>query len=63
LEAVYAAPFHNKRSKNPADGMEKSFQEIGRLLALVDTPNEPRLVFMGSTGYLDKHKEPEKARL
>jgi hypothetical protein len=32
LEAVYAAPFLNSRSKSPADGMEKSYEEILRLL-------------------------------
>jgi inosine-uridine nucleoside N-ribohydrolase len=33
VEAVYAAPFHNDRSSGPADGMEKSYEEIRRLLA------------------------------
>jgi hypothetical protein len=28
LEAVYAAPFHNKRSEGPADGMEKSYRKF-----------------------------------
>jgi inosine-uridine nucleoside N-ribohydrolase len=28
LEAVYAAPFHNRRSLGPEDGMEKSYAEI-----------------------------------
>ncbi|HOT93523.1 MAG TPA: nucleoside hydrolase, partial [Anaerolineae bacterium] len=30
--ALYAAPFFNDRSTGPADGMEKSYQEILRLL-------------------------------
>ncbi|NRA40538.1 MAG: nucleoside hydrolase [Planctomycetes bacterium] len=30
-QAVYAAPFHNERSDSPADGMEKSYQEIRRV--------------------------------
>jgi inosine-uridine nucleoside N-ribohydrolase len=33
VEAVYAAPFHNDRSRGPADGMRKSYEEILRLLA------------------------------
>ncbi len=33
LQAVYAAPFHNERSTGPADGMEKSYEEIERVLA------------------------------
>ena len=32
LQALYAAPFHNGRSDGPADGMEKSYDEIIRLL-------------------------------
>ncbi len=32
LEAIYAAPFHNKRSSGPGDGMDKSYDEILRLL-------------------------------
>jgi purine nucleosidase len=28
VEAIYAAPFHNRRAASPADGMEKSYQEI-----------------------------------
>ena len=34
LLALCAAPFHNKRSTGPADGMEKSYQEILKLLSL-----------------------------
>jgi hypothetical protein len=33
VEAVYAAPFHNRRSTGPGDGMEKSYDEICRVLA------------------------------
>ena len=32
FEAVYAAPFHNHRSSGPAEGMEKSYEEIERVL-------------------------------
>ena len=32
LEAIYAAPFQNPRSTGPADGMEKSHEEILRVL-------------------------------
>ena len=34
VKALYAAPFLNERSTGPADGMEKSFQEIHKLLKL-----------------------------
>ena len=32
IKALYAAPFFNERSSGPKDGMEKSYQEILRLL-------------------------------
>ena len=32
VQAVYAAPFHNSRSSGPDDGMEKSYEEILRVL-------------------------------
>ena len=32
LEAIYAAPFFNERSRSPGHGMQLSFEEIGRLL-------------------------------
>ena len=32
VEGIYAAPFDNKRSSGPADGMEKSYEEILRVL-------------------------------
>ena len=32
LEAIYAAPFVNNRSTSAAQGMEKSYEEIHRLL-------------------------------
>ena len=28
VKAIYAAPFYNEKSTGPADGMEKSYQEI-----------------------------------
>lgn len=43
LEAVHAAPFLNSRSSGPADGMEKSYQEIHRVLELVRPKESPRV--------------------
>ena len=52
LEAVYAAPFHNDRSDGPADGMERSYNEIFKVLdALAIEPAPP--VFRGATMWLD----------
>jgi purine nucleosidase len=43
LEAVYAAPFHNARSTDPADGMRKSYAEIKRILEMVGDSGTPVL--------------------
>lgn len=54
LQAVYAAPFWNEKSEGPADGMEKSYEEILRILALLG--EEGRSVYKGSAAYLpDEH--------
>jgi purine nucleosidase len=57
FEAVYAAPFFNDRSSGPKDGMEKSYDEIFRVLELVPTKNPPK-VFRGSTSYLPGPRTP-----
>jgi len=51
VEAIYAAPFSNDRSSGPGDGMEKSYEEIVRLLARLGVAPEG-FVFRGSPGYL-----------
>jgi len=51
VEAVYAAPFSNNRSSGTADGMEKSYQEILRLMKMLKKSSDG-LVFRGSTEYL-----------
>jgi purine nucleosidase len=58
VEAIYAAPFHNRRSDGPADGMERSYDEIMRLLDKLAWPAEG-LVYRGSTAYLDKSRQPQ----
>lgn len=55
LKALYAAPFYNQRSVSAKDGMEKSYQEIIRLLKLAGV--EPP-VFRGSEAYLTDEKTP-----
>jgi purine nucleosidase len=51
VEAIYAAPFFNDRSSGPGDGMEKSYEEILRLLDRLHV-SPAGFVFRGSTGYL-----------
>ena len=53
--ALYAAPFFNNRSSSPADGMERSYQEIWKLLRLskLECP-----VYRGSDRYLPDEQTP-----
>jgi len=57
LEAVYAAPFHNSKSNDPADGMEKSYQEIIKILEMLNRSPEG-FAFRGSSQYLADIKNP-----
>ena len=53
--AICAAPFLNSRSKSPCDGMNKSYDEIVKLLDLLhmDVP-----VYRGSENYLPNETTP-----
>ena len=56
VEAIYAAPFYNSRSTGAKDGMEKSYQEIQRLLGKMNrTENVLRGsdAFLQESGYVD----------
>ena len=57
LEAICAAPFHNNRSEGPSDGMEKSYEEIVRLLDRLEVKQHGR-VYKGSNRYLPSSIEP-----
>jgi purine nucleosidase len=50
VEAMYAAPFENARSSGPADGMERSFDEIERILKLL--PDQRVDVLHGSRSWM-----------
>ena len=56
VEALYAAPFDNDRSSGPADGMERSYEELGRLLERLEWPEDIR--YRGSESYLPGPDEP-----
>ena len=60
VEAIYAAPFHNSRSAGPADGMEKSYAEILRLLEKLRWPADG-LVYRGATAYLEASRQPRQS--
>ena len=57
VEALYAAPFHNNRSDNPEDGMEKSYDEILRLLDFLNVSAD-RFVYRGSRAFLADKAAP-----
>lgn len=58
VKGIYAAPFYNGNSTSPEDGMEKSYDEILKVLDLLERPDLKELVFKGSRGYLQNEKEP-----
>jgi inosine-uridine nucleoside N-ribohydrolase len=57
LDAIYAAPFQNPRSRGPGDGMRKSHAEILRVLDRLGAPAEGR-VFLGSERFLERPDAP-----
>ncbi len=59
LKAIYAAPFHNENSSSPEDGMEKSYNEIFKLLDIGGFEEAKKSVFKGSRGYLKSETEPQ----
>ncbi|MBQ7346998.1 MAG: nucleoside hydrolase [Clostridia bacterium] len=56
--AICAAPFFNSRSKSPADGMEKSYDEILKVLELCGKTELRPNVFKGSARYLPNETTP-----
>ena len=56
--AITAAPFLNKRAQSAADGMEKSYQEILKLLRLMDREADAAMVFRGSDRFLPDEQTP-----
>jgi len=57
VEAIYAAPFYNRRSSGPGDGMEKSYEEILRLLDRLGKSHEG-FVYKGATAYMAAPDKP-----
>ena len=57
IEAVYAAPFQNQRSNGPSDGMEKSYEEICRVMDIMGIDHEGS-VFKGSKNFMNNIKIP-----
>ncbi len=58
VKAIFAAPFFNANSTSPADGMERSYQEILNLLRLMGREDFIPNVYRGSLDYLSDEKTP-----
>jgi len=58
IKAVYAAPFFNDRSIDPADGMEKSYEEILRVFDRMGQNLHEGFAFKGSTRFLESTDTP-----
>ena len=62
LLSVNAAPFLNSRSVSPADGMEKSYAEIFRIMRLTDPEKAAKIpVFRGSDRFTGTDREPVRS--
>jgi len=57
VQAIYAAPFYNDKSSGPKDGMERSYDEIKKVLALIKNTGDIE-VYKGSEQYLSDEKTP-----
>jgi inosine-uridine nucleoside N-ribohydrolase len=58
VKAINAAPFFNKRSSGPSDGMEKSYAEIMNILSLLKRDDLKGIVKKGSPSFLPSETEP-----
>ena len=58
VKAICAAPFYNTRSSGPENGMEKSYEEIMRILSFMKRDDLKPIVHRGSTRYLPSETEP-----
>ena len=58
VKGITAAPFFNEKSTSPEDGMEKSYNEILKVLDLMDRHDLDEMVFRGSKTYLPDEKTP-----
>ncbi len=52
VKGICAAPFFNDKSTSPEDGMKKSYNEILKVLDLMDRHDLDEVVFRGSSTYL-----------
>ena len=60
VEAIYAAPFHNERSRDAGHGMDLSYDEILQLLSRLDVPADG-FVHRGVREYVGPASQPRPA--
>lgn len=58
LQAICAAPFLNEKADTPKTGMEKSYQEIMKLLELAEVPEYKEKVYRGAEHFLEDERTP-----
>lgn len=58
VKAIYAAPFFNENSKSPKDGMERSYDEIIKLINFMNRSELTGIVYKGADRYLPDEKTP-----
>ncbi len=58
VKALYAAPFFNDLSSGPKDGMERSYDEIKKIIALAGRSDLAAQTFRGSESYLTDENTP-----
>lgn len=61
LEAVYAAPFLNELVSSVCDGMEKSYEEIKKLVHILGRDDLAERVYRGSEDYLKDEDTPQES--
>ena len=58
VKGICAAPFYNSNSDSPKDGMEKSFNEINKLLDLMNEADRKNLFLKARTDIYPMKKRP-----
>lgn len=58
VRAIYAAPFVNKNSESPADGVEKSYNEIINILNLMGEDDLKENVYKGADTFMENESTP-----
>lgn len=57
-KAIYAAPFFNSHSTSPEDGMERSYEEVLKIVSLCGRDDLKSNIFKGSRTYLPNEETP-----